>query len=63
VAAHLAGCTRCQQRLFDGLREPGAAAPARRASSSGRLVWLLVLVLFGLLALVGGLLATRWLAR
>ena len=63
VAAHLAGCPRCQQRLFDGLRGPGAASPARRASSGARLVWLLVLVVFGLLALVGGLLATRWLAR
>lgn len=63
VAAHLAGCPRCQQRLFDGLRGPGAAAPARRAASGARLVWLLVLVVFGLLALVGGLLATRWLAR
>lgn len=63
VAAHLAGCPRCQQRLFDGLRGPGGAGPARRASSGARLVWLLVLVVFGLLALVGGLLATRWLAR
>lgn len=63
VAAHLAGCPRCQQRLFDGLRGPGAAGPARRASSGARLVWLLVLVVFALLALVGGLLATRWLAR
>jgi hypothetical protein len=63
VAAHLAGCPRCQQRLFDGLRGPGEAAPARRSSSAARLVWILVLAVFGLLALVGGLLATRWLAR
>ena len=62
VAAHLAGCPRCQQRLFEGLRGPGAAAPARRGSSSARLVWMLVLVVFGVLALVSGLLVTRWLA-
>jgi hypothetical protein len=62
VAAHLAGCQRCQQRLFDGLRGPGAAAPARAGSSGARLVWMLVLVVFGLLALVSGLLVTRWLA-
>lgn len=63
VAAHLAGCARCQQRLFDGLRGPGAAAPARRSSTGARLVWMMVLVVFGLLALVSGLLVTRWLAR
>ena len=63
VAAHLAGCARCQQRLFDGLRGPGAAAPARRGSAGARLVWILVLAVFGLLALVGGLLAMRWLGR
>jgi hypothetical protein len=63
VAAHLAGCPRCQQRLFDGLRGPGTAGPARRTSGGARLVWLLALVVFGLLALVGGLVATRWLAR
>jgi hypothetical protein len=63
VAAHLAGCPRCQQRLFDGLRGPGTGAPARRTSAGPRLVWLLVLAVFGLLALVSGLLVTRWLAR
>ena len=45
------------------LRGPGEAAPARRGSSGARLVWMLVLVVFGLLALVSGLLVTRWLAR
>ena len=63
VAAHLAGCARCQQRLFDGLRGPGAAAPARSGSTGARLIWILALAVFGLLALVGGLLAMRWLGR
>ena len=63
VAAHLAGCGRCQQRLLSGLRAPGAAPPARRGAAGPRLVWLAVLVLGALFALLAGLLAMRSFAR
>lgn len=63
VAAHVAGCARCQQRLLGGLAAAGPATAARRGSSSARWVWLAVLVVFGLLLLVGGLVTARWLGR
>lgn len=66
VAAHVAGCNRCQQRLLSSLREPGRTASAsssRRTSSGSRLVWVAVLVIGGLFALLAGLVAARWLAR
>ena len=65
VAAHVAACARCQQRLLSGLSGPAAAPAAapKRRSPGVRLLWLLVLVVFGLLALMTGLLAMRWLGR
>jgi hypothetical protein len=63
VAAHVATCARCQQRLLSGLSGPATATPVRRGSPGVRLVWMLVLVVFGMLALVTGLLAMRWLGR
>jgi len=63
VAAHVAGCARCQKRLLTGPLGPAPAAPARRGSSGSRLVWLIVLVVGGLLILLAGLVAAPWLAR
>lgn len=64
VAAHVATCARCQQRLLSGLSSPAAATAApKRGAPGARLLWLLVLVVFGLLALMTGLLAMRWLGR
>jgi hypothetical protein len=60
VAAHVAGCSRCQQRLLSSLREPGkggSASAPRRASSSSRLVWVAVVAIAALFLLLGGLVA------
>jgi hypothetical protein len=63
LAAHVAGCGRCQQRLLSGMRGPAPNVPARRPSSGRRLVWLAVLAIGGLFLLVAGLVAVRSLAR
>jgi len=63
VAAHVAGCARCQKRLLAGSRGPAPVASARRSSSGSRLVWMIVLVIGGLLVLLAGLVAAPWLAR
>jgi hypothetical protein len=64
VAAHVAGCARCQQRLLSSLRGPGKAASSpRRTSSGSRLTWMAVLVIGGLLLLLAGLVAAPWLRR
>jgi hypothetical protein len=63
MAAHLAGCGRCQERLLYGMRGPATNPRARRAAPGRRLVWLAVLAIGGLLVLVAGLVAVRWLPR
>jgi hypothetical protein len=63
LAAHVAGCGRCQQRLLSGLRGPAMTAPPRRTSSGSRLVWLAILAIGGLFVLLAGLIAAPWLAR
>jgi hypothetical protein len=63
VAAHVARCARCQQRLLSGLRAPGTPTPARGRAAGTRLVWLAVLALGGLVALLAGLLAMSSFAR
>jgi hypothetical protein len=64
VAAHVAGCGRCQQRLLSSLRDPARrASPPRRTPSGSRLAWVAVLVIGGLFVLLAGLVAVRWLAR
>jgi hypothetical protein len=57
VAAHVAACARCQQRLLASLREPARTAPSRRASSGSRLVWMAALVIGALFVLLAGLVA------
>jgi hypothetical protein len=60
LAAHVAGCNRCQQRLLSSLRAPGqtaAASAPRRASSTSRLVWVAVVAIAALFLLLGGLVA------
>lgn len=51
LAAHLAGCTRCQRRLL-GVDRAAPAAPARPAPSPGRLAILLLGVLLALAAVL-----------
>jgi uncharacterized paraquat-inducible protein A len=66
VAAHVAGCHRCQQRLLSSLREPGRSASAsssRRTSSRSRLAWMVALLIGGLIVLLAGLVAAPWFAR
>jgi hypothetical protein len=64
VAAHVASCARCQQRLLSSLRDPGkAVSPSRRTSSGSRLVWAVVLVIGALFVLLAGLAAMRSLAH
>lgn len=63
LAAHVAGCGRCQQRLLSGMRGPAQNVPARRPSPGRRLVWMAVLAIGGLFLLVAGLVAVRWLPR
>ena len=63
VAAHVAGCARCQKRLLTGSRAPAPAAPTRRGPPGPRFAWLIVLVIGGLLILLAGLVAAPWLAR
>jgi hypothetical protein len=63
LAAHVAGCGRCQQRLLSGMRGPAPNVPARRPSPGRRLVWLAVLAIGGLFLLVAGLIAVRSLSR
>jgi hypothetical protein len=62
VAAHVAACARCQQRLLAGARGP-ATTPSRRAPSGRRLVWLAILAVGGLFVLLAGLIVARGLAR
>lgn len=66
VAAHVAACGRCQQRLLSGTHGPAAATPARarRGPHAMRLWWGAIAVLGGLLLLsLAGLAVARWLAR
>ena len=63
VAAHVAGCGRCQQRLLSGMRGPGTTVPTRRTEPGRRLLWLAVLAIGGLFVLLAGLASARWLAR
>jgi len=56
VAAHLAGCDRCQQRWLSRLRAE-TGPPAGRPRPATRSPWRnLILVLVGLAVLLGGLL-------
>ena len=60
LAAHVAGCNRCQQRLLASLREPGkpgAVSRPRGASSGSRLFWIAVVAIAALFLLLGGLVA------
>lgn len=66
MAAHVAGCNRCQQRLLSSLREPGRpAGPStpRGTRSGSRLVWIAVIAIGGLFVLLAGLIAAPWLTR
>jgi len=68
VAAHVAACARCQERLLAVLRAPGTAASTRgRRGPEARSPWRGMLValgslLFLLLLSLAGLAAVRWLA-
>ena len=57
LAAHVAACGRCQQRLLASLREPARTAASRRGSSGTRLVWMAGLVIGALVVLLAGLVA------
>ena len=64
LAAHVGSCGRCQQHLLSSLREPGREAASRKQPPSGsRMVWMVVLVLGGLVALLAGLLSVPFLGR
>jgi len=60
LAAHVAGCNRCQQRLLSSLREPGKPGRPGKpgaASTPRGLVWVAVAAIAALFLLLGGLVA------
>jgi len=58
LAAHLAGCARCQKRLLGG----GAERPPGRGRPAPSLGRMLVMVGLVLLAILGFMVSLRWLA-
>jgi hypothetical protein len=60
VAAHVAACARCQQRLLGSLREPASArssSPPSSRRSGSRLLWIAALAIGALFLLLAGLVA------
>ena len=62
LAAHLAGCNRCQERLLLGAHGPGGPTPRKPAGRPP--LWRPLLVIFGgLLVAMLAMLTLRWMTR